>query len=265
MSGSVTPADHGDGAAIWDAALASWDGGPTASFLRAYSDEVNRRLLDDWLPAEGVDRILKTDLFDEAVGDGLIPFLRQRGRHAFGVDVSPAVTDAARARFPELDIRRADARRLPFVDEYFDVVFSNSTLDHFEHAASIAEALAELHRVLRPGGRLLITLDNGVNPLVMLRNALPRQVLERLGLVPYPIGVTCGPKSLRKMLDATGFDVEASRTVMHCPRLLARGAAAVARAGSARLFRFVLAFEQLGRAPTRHLTGQFIAASARRR
>jgi hypothetical protein len=39
-------------------------------FLRAYGDEVNRLLLERWLP-KSADRVLKTDLFEEAVGDGL--------------------------------------------------------------------------------------------------------------------------------------------------------------------------------------------------
>ena len=46
-------------------------------------------------------------------------------------------------------LRRADARALPFDDASFDAVFSVAT---FEHILELPRALAEMHRVLRPGG-----------------------------------------------------------------------------------------------------------------
>jgi SAM-dependent methyltransferase len=158
----------------------------------------------------------------------------------------------------------ADTRALPFDDGAFDVVLSNSTLDHFESLADMRAALAELRRVLEPGGRLVLTLDNGANPLVLLRNALPEALLSRLRLVPYPIGVTCGPRHLRGVLREAGFEVEASRGVMHCPRVLARAASALAPRASRGLLKGAMAFEGLGRLPTRYLTAQFVAAAARR-
>ena len=145
-------------------------------------------------------------------------------------------------------------------------VFVDPTLDHFSTRTEIGAALVELRRVLEPGGLLLITLDNGANPLVLLRNALPSAPLRALRLVPYPVGATCGPRGLRRLLVDTGFEIEATRSLMHCPRLLVRAAAAVARPGkSGRLLRVALALERLGSSPTRHLTAQFVAALARRR
>ena len=57
------------------------------------------------------------------------------------------------------------------------------------------------------GGTLLITLDNGRNPLVALRNLLPFSLLRRLGLVPYYVGPTLGPTQLIDYLRAAGFAV----------------------------------------------------------
>jgi ubiquinone/menaquinone biosynthesis C-methylase UbiE len=48
-------------------------------------------------------------------------------------------------------LRRADARSLPFDDASFDAIFSVAT---FEHILDLPKALAEMHRVLRPGGSL---------------------------------------------------------------------------------------------------------------
>jgi SAM-dependent methyltransferase len=59
----------------------------------------------------------------------------------------------------------ADARRLPFPDESFDVVFSYSVLQHLRKEDVLA-ALREVRRVLKPGGRALIEMAN----LLGLRN-----------------------------------------------------------------------------------------------
>jgi SAM-dependent methyltransferase len=173
--------------------------------------------------------------------------------------MSDAVVQAALRRYPRLDARRADVRRLPFEDGAFAVVVSNSTLDHFDSVAEIAVALGELHRVLAPGGRLLVTLDNRANPLVALRNALPYGALSRVGLVPYPPGATTGPRGLERLLAEAGFELERLGAVMHVPRMLAR---ALAPLGEKRVLQPLVACERLGRLPTRYVTGQFVAALA---
>jgi SAM-dependent methyltransferase len=236
----VTQTETAEARRTWDSALAGWRDGRSTAFLRAYSDAVNRRLLDAWLADGQTGRILKTDLFDEAVGEGLVPALRARAAEVVGVDVSPAVVAVARDRYPDLEAHEADTRRLPFADESFDVVVSNSTLDHFARRDEIAVALEELHRVLRPGGRLLLTLDNAADPLVALRNALPTSLVRASRLVPYPVGATCGPLGLRRLVQSCGFELEAERALMHCPRVLARAAAALVPFDSPRLQRCLL-------------------------
>jgi SAM-dependent methyltransferase len=263
MSAPVAPT-RADDAGRWDSALAGWKESRGSTFLRSYSDAVNELLLAEWLPPGRARRILKTDLFDEAVGTGLVPTLALRADEVVAIDVSPAVVETARRRHPDLDGRCADTRELPFADGTFDVVISNSTLDHFDAIDDVRASLAELHRVLEPGGRLLITLDNGANPLVLLRNALPAWPLRKLGVVPYPVGATCGPRGLRRLLAGAGFEVEAARAVMHCPRLAVRAAASLAPGRSKRLLGAVLGLERLGATPLRYVTAQFVAASARR-
>jgi SAM-dependent methyltransferase len=246
---------HDRDAAYWEGLAASWSPTRRSAALRAYSDQVNRALLDRWLPSSaGV--VLKTDLFDEAVGEGLVSVLAARADRVVGIDVSPSFVAEARRRNPTLDGQVADVRELPFETATFDVVVSNSTLDHFETLADLDMSLRELARVLRPEGTLLLTLDNAANPSVWLRNHLPRRLLERLRLVPYPVGVTVGPRGIRKALARAGLLVEETTTVMHVPRVLVRAAGW----RSPRL----LAFERAGAAPTRALTGQFVAARARR-
>ena len=81
------------------------------------------------------------------------------GANYTGVDLTQAAIDLARRRF-ELDqlpgnFRVADAERLDFPDNTFDLVYSHGVL---HHTPNIAAAVREIHRVLRPGGRAIVML-----------------------------------------------------------------------------------------------------------
>ena len=67
-----------------------------------------------------------------------------------GVDLSPAIVERARSR--GVDARVADIQELPFADGEFDVVVCNWVLYHLP---DLDRGLAELARVLRPGGRFV--------------------------------------------------------------------------------------------------------------
>jgi len=249
-------------ARYWEAVGAEWQASqPDHQLWRAHSDAVNRAWLASWWPQRHVERVLKTDLFDEAVGEGLHGLLVSRARFVVGIDIALTTLRAARAGIC------ADVRQLPFPDGAFDVCVSNSTLDHFETEEELVASLRELRRVLRPRGKLLLTLDNAANPLIAIRNALPFPLLRHLGLMPYRTGVTCGPGRLRDLLRETGFDVEEMGALLHCLRALAvRRAAAVQRSGhTARRERFLAGLmkcERLARWPTRWLTGNLVAVKA---
>jgi ubiquinone/menaquinone biosynthesis C-methylase UbiE len=80
---------------------------------------------------------------------------RYPGTRATGVDLSSAMLAQARRRLPpQVTLEVADAEALPFPAESFDLVMSVSSF-HFWPEPKLA--LAELGRVLRPGGRLVIT------------------------------------------------------------------------------------------------------------
>jgi SAM-dependent methyltransferase len=234
-----------------------------------HSDATNTTLFARWLPSEPCATVLKTDLFDEAMGSGLYPLLSARGRRVAAIDVAPTVLAAATARYPALLAVEADVRRMPFAGDTFDVVVSNSTLDHFETHDEILASLRDFHRILRPGGRLLLTMDNLANPAVALRNALPYRLLHRLKLVAYPIGATGGPGRLRRMLNESGFEVLETVALLHCPRALS---VALARRcerrgtpqATARFLRTASRWERLARWPTRYLTGYFVGIYARK-
>ncbi len=72
-----------------------------------------------------------------------------------GADFSPEALQFCVTRGVGADLARADARRLPFADGAFDVV---TAMDIIEHIDDDKAASSEIFRVLKPGGRLLVTV-----------------------------------------------------------------------------------------------------------
>ena len=269
-------AAHGGGV-YWDRVSERWMDAYPQRLWRQHSDRVNTALLERWLPYD-LGAVLKTDLFDEAVSEGLYAALAERVQRVVGIDDSATIVRSAVERHPRLIGHRADVRRLPFADGEFDAVVSNSTLDHFDSPNEIVVSLRELHRVLASGGRLVVTLDNPANPILAVTKALPRRTLNRgwiriggassrAGLLPYYIGATLGLQALRRVLTELGFAVVDTTTIVHVPRVLAVLLGnAVERHGGARseqrFLRTLGFFERLSRLPTRSFTGHFVGACA---
>ncbi|MEV4566189.1 class I SAM-dependent methyltransferase [Nonomuraea sp. NPDC049419] len=76
--------------------------------------------------------------------------------HVTGLDPSPAMIDHARGRSPaNCSYTVGEGQRLPYPDGSFDLVVSSLAIHHMPSEAR-PEALRQMFRVLRPGGRLLI-------------------------------------------------------------------------------------------------------------
>ena len=95
-------------------------------------------------------------LLDLACGPGIAaPIAAARGAAVTGVDFSAAMVAQARQRHPSLVFEQGDAETLPFGDQTFDRVVCGFGVHHFPDPI---RALAEAHRVLRPGGRLAFSV-----------------------------------------------------------------------------------------------------------
>jgi SAM-dependent methyltransferase len=254
----------------WDQVAEHWRDSRPDGLWRLHADKINADLLDRWLPRNLVGRLLKTDLFDEAATGGLNDQLQERARLVVGIDLSGVTASVAQSRANGMMVACADVRFLPFADGTFDVVVSNSTLDHFQTRSELIASMRELSQVTRPGGELVLTLDNRANPVVALRNALPFHWLNRIGVLPYYVGVTCGPRGLRKLLAETNWELREMDAILHCPRFLViQMSQLLARRGyietQKMLFTWLTRIERLARWPTRFFTGYFVAARAVRR
>ncbi|WP_308346716.1 bifunctional 2-polyprenyl-6-hydroxyphenol methylase/3-demethylubiquinol 3-O-methyltransferase UbiG [Streptomyces sp. ISL-66] len=104
----------------------------------------------EFIPAAGREQ---ARLLDVGCGGGLFgPHLAGKGYRLFGVDLSAKSLREARRHGFDV-VLRADIARLPFTDGSFDVVTAGQCLEHVPDPYGV---VAELCRVLRPGGTLVV-------------------------------------------------------------------------------------------------------------
>ncbi|MEJ5250521.1 MAG: class I SAM-dependent methyltransferase [Chthonomonadetes bacterium] len=97
-----------------------------------------------------------TRLLDVGCGAGLLALLASlRGAQVAALDASPGMVAIARQRVPEADVREGDLEDLPFADASFDAV---TAVNSIFYAEDMTAAARELIRVVRPGGRVVVTV-----------------------------------------------------------------------------------------------------------
>jgi SAM-dependent methyltransferase len=138
--------------AIRDAEFAGWR--QAAAAYEAYFAFATRSYVEALLDAAETRRGMR--VLDIACGTGAAAAeASRRGAHATGLDFSPEMLAQARNLHGNVDFHQGDAEHLPFEDNTFDVAVSNFGIHHCER---LQLAIAEAHRVLRPGGRFAFTL-----------------------------------------------------------------------------------------------------------
>lgn len=141
------------------------------------------------------------DVLDLASGDGVLAELLAPHAHRYVcVDTSPRVVAAAAERlrpFRNVEVRTGDMHALPFADGEFDLVVLMHALTY---AAKPAQAVAEASRVLRKGGRLLLS---------SLAKHEHKAAVELYGHVN--LGFT--DKELRRFAEKAGLDVRSTDTI----------------------------------------------------
>lgn len=106
----------------------------------------------------------KLKILDIGCGEGRTTInLHEAGQEVVGVDVVPIMINKAKEKYPQIDFRAMDAGNLDFPEASFDVVlFSFNGLDCLYPEAKRWQAVAEIWRVLKPGGFYIMSSHNSV-------------------------------------------------------------------------------------------------------
>jgi ubiquinone/menaquinone biosynthesis C-methylase UbiE len=131
-----------------------------------------------------------------------------------GTDISERILETAHAAVPRAALVRANLESLPFADESFDLVLCSQVIEHVPDARA---GVAELARVLRRGGVLVISTDNERNLVSRVLNS-PRTGAVRLlglhgarGMIESP-ATPYTRESFRALIEAAGLSVRKLET-----------------------------------------------------
>lgn len=104
-------------------------------------------------------------VLDCGCGDGFcLKILSELGKkNIIGVDLDKKILSFFKSRVSNIFIANSDIYHLPFRSEYFDKIYSFEVLEHIEDDEM---ALEEMYRVLKPGGKLVVTVPNSSYPFL---------------------------------------------------------------------------------------------------
>lgn len=142
------PRSDGD---LWEASAGWWQDGFTEGADPEYVEQI--------LPLAARHLAGVSEVVDVGTGEGQVARLAAAAgaRRVVGVDPTVAQLAVARSRGGGPGYVRADAGRLPLAPASFDAAVACLV---FEHVAEADAAIAEISRVLRPGGRFLLFLNH---------------------------------------------------------------------------------------------------------
>ncbi|MDU6012001.1 MAG: methyltransferase domain-containing protein [Slackia sp.] len=153
---------------------------------------------------------LETDPFDNVldVGCGTGPVIellakKYPEKHFVGLDITPAMIEAARSKgLLNAEFVVGDAENLPFGDGGFDAVLCSNSFHHYPNPGAF---LREAHRVLRPGGKLILRDYTSNDVVVWLMNTFEMPLARLVGHGDVRI-LKMG--EYRELMEATGFAIE---------------------------------------------------------
>lgn len=136
-------------------------------------------------------------ILDIGCGDGLFALeLARKGAQVVGLDTSPSVLSRGAHRAQALRLERAfflhgNATTMALASSAFDLTVCNCVL---EHIAADGEVLRDIYRVLKPGGKLVLTVPRDYQT----QRRIPFRLVRLLLHMPGPIKRAVGSPALKK-------------------------------------------------------------------
>ena len=201
----------------------SYAASPAENYQRYFVPAIGRPVADDLIAVAGLQpgqRVL-----DVACGTGVVTRLAAERVGAAGavagLDVNPGMLAVARSQTPpgtSIDWHQANADSMPLPDEAFDVVLCQMGL---QFVSSKLAALREMRRVLKPGGRALVTVPGPKPPLFeIMTDALARHLSPQAASFSDVVFSMHDVDELGELMRSAGFrkvDVAAKPKALRLP------------------------------------------------
>lgn len=126
------------------------------------------------------------------------------------IDISTSALDMYRRHNPQAEVRHASIFDLPFPDGKFDGAYNLGVVEHFERD-ELKRAFQELHRVVKPGGKLVVFWPHAHATSVFILNSA-RWVLNDLlqkdvQLYPPEVSLVHSRSEAAELLSSGGFEL----------------------------------------------------------
>jgi 2-polyprenyl-3-methyl-5-hydroxy-6-metoxy-1,4-benzoquinol methylase len=200
---------------------------PEAAWYDVHYEQVQARI-PDWylflLPELRKELTDASKLLELGCGQGhvlrqLVAEKRLREENVHGIDQSKTAVEFVAKHLPAAHLQVGDISRLEFPNESFDLTLLMETIEHLENPHP---TLAEIHRVLKPGGRLFLSFPNYLHFPWWIVRILAEKLNHPNWIVLQPIYQFYTMFGVRKLLRQAGFEFEGGTGSIYGPPLLYR-------------------------------------------
>lgn len=198
--------------------------------IKIYRDKPNAQYWDDRWASSGVDapRFHNKDIYPIKYAEMIVGGCRKvleagcgagrlmlhymaEGKEMHGIEYSGVAVASLLERYPEMRVRKGDISELPYADGTFDGLLAFGLYHNLEDEGRIEAAFRESARVLRPGGKIVLSVRH---------DSLENRIIERIvsrrreGEARYFHRMHFTPSEVRGYLERNGIAV----TGMHWAR-----------------------------------------------
>lgn len=150
------------------------------------------------------------NLLHAGCGSGQVDTNLHQHARITAIDISPSALEMYRRHNPDADVRHASIFDLPFDDGTFDGAYNLGVVEHFDRT-EIKRAFQELHRVVKPGGKLVVFWPHAHATSVFVLNSarwVLNDVLQKdVRLYPPEVSLVHSRDEAADLLSSGGFEL----------------------------------------------------------